>query len=94
MSSVKDIIMSNRRREIASQIKEMEEGLTNTGWELTYGTIGKRTTYLLLTRGEEEVVGYTFVRDLSSHDEDLGKLKALQQAVARKELTVERSHGQ
>lgn len=87
MSTVRERVRVNREVEITTQVKELEEVLNKDGWSLTYGTIGKRTTYLLLTRDEEEIVGYTFVRDLKYHNENVGRLKALQQAIARKDLT-------
>lgn len=87
MSTVRDVIRVNREAEIVAQIKSLEEGLAKDGWSLSYGNIGEKTTYLLLTRDEEEIVGYTFVKDLNYRNDNIGRLKALQQAIARKDLS-------
>lgn len=86
MSSIRNVVRINREKEIVDQVAELESLLSKENWVITYGTIGKRTTYVLLARDDEEIVGYTFIRNLEFYNKDVGKLKALQQAIARKEL--------
>lgn len=86
------------RQEIRSKLKErreadLQEQLNNAidaimeeGYDVRFGEIGQKTTYALLTKGEEEVVGYTFIKNLNYKNETIGRYKALQQALTRKAL--------
>lgn len=91
------------RQEIRSKLKErrdteMREQLAKAiatveaeGYTVTFGEIGQKTTYAMLARGEEEIVGYTFIKDLNFKNELVGKYKALQQAMTRKSLLAQQS---
>jgi hypothetical protein len=58
------------------------------GYSISFGTIGRRTTYALLVREDgQEVVGYTYMRGpMEQYNELLGQYKALSQAEARRIL--------
>lgn len=69
---------------LESNIKEVQD----MGYQVEFGKIGVHTTYALLVdqKTGDEIVGYTFVRDMKYYRENVGKLKALQQAIARKKV--------
>lgn len=63
------------------------EALESEDYLVTFGEIGRRTTYCMLSRGDREIVGYTYIRgDLSGNRPVIGRLKALMQAINRKYL--------
>lgn len=82
--SVRETLRQSREREILEQLESLTKSMEAEGFSITFGEIGQRTTYALMTRGDEEVVGYTFIRDLHYKNPIIGKLKALNQAIARK----------
>ena len=87
VTSTRDAVRMNKEIDTLNQISELEAGLKSEGWELVYGTIGKRTTYLLISKEDEEVVGYTFIKNLQYNNPNVGKLKAIQQVIARRDLS-------
>lgn len=77
--------------------KEVEEilsmkidSLKSEGYDVSFGTIGKRTTYCMIFKGDDEILGYTYVRgDISKIRPCVGRLKSLIQALNRKYLLYE-----
>lgn len=69
------------------RLSKLCESIESEGYTIEFGHIGKKTTYCLLSKGDEEILGYTFIRNLKYSNELVGKIKAIQQAIARKEIT-------
>lgn len=67
------------------RISVLEIQLEGKGYQVEYGKIGNKSTYCLISKGEEEYVGYTYVKDLSNANENIGKLKALNNAISHLE---------
>lgn len=89
--TMRDTIREQRTRDTENQLRELTERIESEGYAIEYGNIGMKTTYCLLSKADgEEVVGYTFIRDINYKNELVGKLKSLQQAVTRKELLEEK----
>lgn len=88
MNDIKGYLKESRAKEIDSNLNNLISALNDEGFSVNFGTIGTRTTYALLQNEstDKEFVGYTFLRDMRFYQEDVGKLKALQQAIARKEI--------
>lgn len=86
MGDIRSTVKRNRNQETTEAINKIIDDLTNEGYEVEFGSIGKRTTYAMIYRGDEEIVGYTFIKNLAYKNELVGRLKALQQAIARKTL--------
>ena len=84
--NIRTKLKENRDRDNREQIENITKSLQDEGYEVTFGTIGEKTTYVFLKRDEEEIVGYTFIKDLRFKNDSVGQLKALQQAVTRKSL--------
>lgn len=84
--NIRTKIRESREKDTNAQIENLLAELRQEGYTVTFGTIGEKTTYAFLQNGEEEIVGYTFIKDLRYKNESVGKLKALQQAVTRKSL--------
>lgn len=93
MPEIKKVIQESRNQECNDQLNSLVDSLKSEGFNVEFGNIGKRTTYALLSTedGSKEIVGYTFVRNLDYYKENVGKLKALQQAIARKKISEENS---
>lgn len=91
MSSYRELINQKKDQEIDAALKSKVAELVSQGYLVEFGNIGSRTTYALIYNESKdyEVVGYTFLKDKSRHRESVGKLKALQQAIARQELERE-----
>lgn len=89
--NIRNTLKENREKEYKDKIVELERQLQDEGYIIHYGSIGQKTTYCMLTRddNDEEIVGYTFIRDVRYKNEVLGKLKALQQVVARRDMMQE-----
>lgn len=87
-STIKNYLRESRSQEVNTSLDNLIEALANEGLQVEFGKIGTHTTYALVYNEDHsvEIVGYTFLKDLSFYKENVGKLKALQQAVARKEL--------
>lgn len=86
MKELREKLKERREVETKEQINALVAELCNEGYSITFGTIGQKTTYALLEKGDEEIVGYTFIKDLKYKNPLIGQLKALQQAMARKSL--------
>ena len=86
---VRNTMRLNREKETLRSLEEMVAKLNEEGYEVEFGEIGKRTTYALLQKSDEEdteIVGYTYIKDLKYKIDIVGKMKALQQALARKSI--------
>lgn len=79
-------LKERRESEINEQLAHLMEEVVSEGYSVTFGEIGQRTTYALLSKGDEEIVGYTFIKALEYKNPIVGKYKALQQALARKSI--------
>lgn len=86
---IKECVRENRKLEVDTQINNILKSLREEGLSVEFGKIGIRTTYALIhdTDNSIEIVGYTFLKDMKFYQENVGRLKALQQALARKELS-------
>lgn len=89
MSEIKKVLQESRNQECDSQLYALIESLREEGLDVEFGKIGIRTTYALLHNEDSsiEIVGYTFLKDMKYYKENVGKLKALQQAIARKKIS-------
>lgn len=87
MEPIRNIIRKTREEEVKSKIEDLERNLSVEGYLVEFGKIGKKTTYALIYNEDHsiEYVGYTFIKNLGYYNENTGKLKALQQAIARME---------
>lgn len=83
---IRSKLNERRENEIKEQLASLTSELNQEGYEVIFGEIGKKTTYALLVNGDDEIVGYTFIKDLRYKNALVGKYKALQQAVTRKSL--------
>lgn len=88
-NNIKNYLIESRTQEIDSNLESIILDLQLEGLNVEFGKIGKRTTYALIFNHDHsiEIVGYTFIKNLEYYKENLGKLKALQQALARREVT-------
>lgn len=93
MNNIKDVVRENKSKEVESKIESLIKSLEDEGYHVIFGKIGVRTTYALITNQDssEEIVGYTFLKDIKYYNNNVGKLKALQQAIARKQIASEKS---
>jgi len=90
-STIRNVIRENREKEIDAQIAELKESLKEEGFSVDFGEIGQKTTYAFLHKSDgTEIVGYTFIKDLNYKVEKVGYLKALQQAIVRKNMLESR----
>ena len=86
MSDVKNYLKESRTKEVDTTLDSLVSELESEGYEVIFGKIGLRTTYVLLKKDDDEIVGYTFLKDMKFYKENVGRLKALQQAIARKKI--------
>lgn len=89
--SARDYTRERNERDTLQRIEDLSKSMTDLGYDIEFGHIGKKTTYCMLTKGDEEIVGYTFIRNTRYSNENVGKLKSLQQAIARKEILDQKS---
>lgn len=91
MSDIRSKVRKNRNEEVQMQITEIINNLQSEGLEVEFGTIGTKTTYALIYNHDHtiEYVGYTFIKNMKYFNENTGKLRALNQAIARRETLVE-----
>jgi len=81
--------------EIESMISEKISAVESEGYTVTFGTIGNRTTYCMISNGDDEILGYTYIRgDLSNKRPTIGKYKALIQSLNRKYLLYDSQNNQ
>ena len=83
---IRNKLKERRENEFNEQLNKMISDITAEGYQIQFGEIGNKTTYALLTKDGEEILGYTFIKDLKYKNEVIGKYKALQQAVTRKSV--------
>ena len=91
MSDIKSYVRESRGQEVNTLLDNSIKELQKDGLIVEFGKIGNRTTYAFIhdESYNVEIVGYTFLKDLKFYKENLGKLKALQQAMARKRIAEE-----
>ncbi len=88
MTDIKNYLRESREKEVESLTDNIINNLKKEGLSVEFGKIGIRTTYALIHNEDNsiEIVGYTFLKDMKFYKEKVGKLKALQQALARKKI--------
>lgn len=87
--NVREVVRQQRLAEIENNLNSKIEQLKAEGYDVQFGTIGNRTTYAMIYRGDEEIVGYTYIQgSLENKSELIGRSKALTQALARKDMVV------
>lgn len=88
MSDVRKLVQEAKEVEVNNSISLIIKYLNQEGYIIDFGKIGTRTTYAIAYTPDhsEEIVGYTYISDLKYYKENIGKLKALQQVLARKKL--------
>lgn len=91
-TNIREIIRENRSEEVKKSISDILQSLESEGFLVEFGSIGKKTTYAMIYTEDHEIeyTGYTFIRNLKRYDENTGKLKALEQALARRKSLEER----
>lgn len=87
-NSIKNYIKESRAQEVDALLESSIKSLESEGLSVEFGKIGQHTTYAMIYNEDHttELVGYTFVKNLKFYKENVGKYRALQQAMARKEL--------
>lgn len=88
--STRDYVREKSDQAVTKRFEELVTELNKEGYEVSFGSVGKKTTYCLIAKNDDtetEFVGFTFIRNLKYMNEKVGKLKALQQALARKEMS-------
>jgi len=87
--NVREVVRQQRLAEIENNLNSKIEQLKSEGYDVQFGTIGNRTTYAMIYRGDEEIVGYTYIQgSLENKSELIGRSKALTQALARKDMVI------
>lgn len=88
MNNIQSYLRESRNQEVDVLLDSMINDLDKEGLKVEFGNIGIRTTYALIHNEDNsvEIVGYTFLKDMKFYRENVGKLKALQQALARKNM--------
>lgn len=88
MADIKNYLRESREKEVETLTDNIINNLKKEGLSVEFGKIGIRTTYALIHNEDNsiEIVGYTFLKDMRFYKENVGKLKALQQALARKKI--------
>lgn len=88
--SMRSSIKQKREQEVLDSLAKLTAEVEAEGYAIEYGVLGTKTTYCLLTKDDDEVVGYTFVKNVKMKNENVGKLRSLQQAITRKQVLEER----
>lgn len=88
-SKMVQIINESRSKETDAQVELLINMLKEEGLTVEFGNIGTRSTWALIHNEDYsvELVGYSFVKDLKYYRQNVGHLKALQQALARKQIS-------
>lgn len=89
MAEIREQIRKNRAEEVSASLDNLISNLKAEGLTVEFGSIGNKTTYAFIYDENDpnvEYVGYTFIKDIKYFNENVGKLKALNQAMARKEI--------
>lgn len=89
MKDIKSYMRESRNQEVDTMMENILAEIRSEGLKVEFGKIGIRTTYAMIydENHDTEIVGYTFVKDIKFYKENVGMLKALQQAMARKRLS-------
>lgn len=92
MADIRTEVKNSKSMEVDNILSDKIQEVDDLGYNVEFGKIGTHTSYALLIHREtgEEIVGYTFLRDMRYYRENVGKLKALQQAIARKKVADSR----
>lgn len=92
MSDIRTEIKNSKSLEVDTMLATKIQEVEDLGYSVEFGQIGTHTTYALLVNKESggEIVGYTFIKEMKYYRENVGKLKALQQAIARKKVADSR----
>lgn len=87
-TTISDSVVKNRVNDVRGTLESHIKSLESEGYSVTFGEIGNRTTWALLSKEDgTEITGYTYIRgDLSKKNETTGKYRALLQAMARKSM--------
>ena len=91
MKAMRSELKKRREIEMQDNLNNAIDQIMSEGYDVRFGEIGTKTTYALLTKGDEEIVGYTFIRDSRYKNETIGRYNALQQALTRKSLLEQQS---
>lgn len=83
---IRNTLKKRREAELNDKLNDLVDVVMDEGYDIQFGEIGNKTTYVLLSKGDEEIVGYTFIKNVQYKNETIGRYKALQQALARKAL--------
>ena len=83
-NNMRDAVREESKRDLNLVLEEKLNLLKSEGYDVEFGQVGKRTTYAMIFNGDEEYVGWSYLRKLEYFKEVVGKLKALQQASVRK----------
>ena len=88
MADIKNYLRESREKEVETLTDNIINNLKNEGLSVEFGKIGIRTTYALIHNEDNSIesVGYTFLKDMRFYKENVGTMKALQQALARKKI--------
>jgi hypothetical protein len=84
---ISDYVREKSDQAVTKRLEELSADVEKDGYQITYGNVGKKTTYCLISKDDNEFVGFTFIRNIHYMNKKVGMLKALQQALARKEIT-------
>ena len=87
---IRSKLQERREKDISDSLSREIAKLSEEGYRVEFGNIGTKTTYALITNGEDEIVGYTFIKDISFKNDMIGQYKALQQALTRKNMLSEK----
>lgn len=83
---IRNTLRKRREAELQEKLNDLVDQVMDDGYDIQFGEIGNKTTYVLLSKGDEEIVGYTFIKDVQYKNETIGRYKAIQQALARKSI--------
>lgn len=89
--TVRNAVKESKGKMYNELLDEHVEEVRAQGYEVEFGKIGLRTTYAMIYTEDHDIefVGYTFIKNMTYYNEVTGKLKALQQAIARKDIAAE-----
>lgn len=85
MVGTMDYLRETKTQETNTLLEDNIAEVHAQGFEIEFGHIGQKTTYAMIYNEDHsiEIVGYTFIKDTRFYIENVGKLRALQQARAR-----------
>lgn len=84
---IRKFVREDRKKEVEDSLNQLIKSFEAEGFTVEFGKIGMRSTYAFIHKDDgTEIVGYTFLKDLKHINENVGKLKALKQVLARKSM--------